>query len=405
MEGETINDTRDTTPSLHSITEDGPAYVDAVENDRYEGHTKDTNPDSTESVATGRGKFRFKDKSKRRSKDKYKDEFGHKNSSKRKHSPVLDEEQEEQRHSRKRRSKGAYYPQLRSAKTKKQTWSTSAWDNIELNADGTYNDPDTTYESSKTGNEDPETAFRESLFDAMADDEGTAYWADLYDHQEDAFSKTKSPSADKLEEMTHEEYAAWMRREMFMKTHGAKMAEREARNKAYQEKKRKEEKAREETERLNAEHVRWQEKMWEKIRATGAENLKEAEKVRANHKEREERQKMSDAWAKYTLAWAALRENNDLADESTEAARRLIPWPVHSGKPKDISQAAVERFLKGSGEWDVARTALLKAERVRWHPDKMQQRFGQHLDTTIMKAVTAVFQIIDKLWDENRNNA
>lgn len=44
----------------------------------------------------------------------------------------------------------------------------------------------------------------------------------------------------------------------------------------------------------------------------------------------------------------------------------------------------------------------LKLERVRWHPDKVQQRFGGAVDEGTMKVVTGVFQVVDGLVEEER---
>ncbi|KAK4123806.1 hypothetical protein N657DRAFT_645404 [Parathielavia appendiculata] len=50
------------------------------------------------------------------------------------------------------------------------------------------------------------------------------------------------------------------------------------------------------------------------------------------------------------------------------------------------------------GEKDFA--ARLKEERVRWHPDKMQQRLGGKVDDKVMRDVTAIFQVVDALWND-----
>ena len=47
--------------------------------------------------------------------------------------------------------------------------------------------------------------------------------------------------------------------------------------------------------------------------------------------------------------------------------------------------------------------ARLKEERVRWHPDKIQQKLGGRVDEAVMRDVTAVFQIVDKLWSDTRS--
>ncbi len=48
------------------------------------------------------------------------------------------------------------------------------------------------------------------------------------------------------------------------------------------------------------------------------------------------------------------------------------------------------------------RLRILKAERVRWHPDKVQQRFGGVVDDGTMKLVTGVFQVVDSMVEEER---
>lgn len=115
-------------------------------------------------------------------------------------------------------------------------------------------------------------------------------------------------------------------------------------------------------------------------------------------KRREERNsgKWRECWERYLSGWQ---------DE--------VVWPVESGRREDVSEEEVERFFQhapfskpaeGSRRKQADNLgALLKAERVRWHPDKVQQRFGsQGIDEATMKAVTAVFQIVDRLWAETR---
>ncbi len=50
------------------------------------------------------------------------------------------------------------------------------------------------------------------------------------------------------------------------------------------------------------------------------------------------------------------------------------------------------------------RLRKLKAERVRWHPDKTQQRFGGEVDDGTMKLVTGVFQVVDAMVEAERKN-
>lgn len=84
-----------------------------------------------------------------------------------------------------------------------------------------------------------------------------------------------------------------------------------------------------------------------------------------------------------------------------------LPWPVASGKAEDVNHKAVEQFLRHSSTAITKQKergndrliAILKMERVRWHPDKMMQRFGiLGIDEESLKLITAVFQSVDNLW-------
>ncbi|KAL9099217.1 MAG: hypothetical protein Q9187_009529, partial [Circinaria calcarea] len=111
--------------------------------------------------------------------------------------------------------------------------------------------------------------------------------------------------------------------------------------------------------------------------------------------------------------WEELRERSrEGKREGTEGKdirlKELIPYPVKSLKLEDVSNEAVELFLQNAPQEDEATgevdlLAILKAERVRWHPDKIQQRYGSlGLDSGTTKGVTAVFQVIDRMWGEIR---
>ena len=90
-----------------------------------------------------------------------------------------------------------------------------------------------------------------------------------------------------------------------------------------------------------------------------------------------------------------------------------IAWPVESGKRVDVNSEEVERFIKkgtdslqskDSASQD-ALVAALKVERVRWHPDKIQQRYGfMEIDEATMKGVTAAFQVFDRMWNDIRGS-
>lgn len=123
------------------------------------------------------------------------------------------------------------------------------------------------------------------------------------------------------------------------------------------------------------------------------------------------------AWGEYVRAWemvadavsrskdaAATADGGDDGSNSVTPLRNLLFWPVESGKRRDVTPAAVEVFLKHAPGGDLL--ATLKAERVRWHPDKIQHRYGVlGVDEKVLRSVTEVFQIVDRMWNEERERA
>ncbi|EOA83184.1 hypothetical protein ACJQWK_00076 [Exserohilum turcicum] len=263
--------------------------------------------------------------------------------------------------------------------------------------DGTYYDPDYRHRESLFDNLEesgagspgpaPDDAFRESLFDALADDEGAAYWEGVYGQPVHIYPDVKPGPDGKLERMTEEEYAGYVRTKMWEKSHQHILEEREAKERARQKRKAQQTQLDEEFEREEAER--------ESIRRRMEESLRRGE-------ERKKAREAEAAWDSYMAKWDNLKKAQDLGDETATKVHDLMPWPVVSGKAKHVSKEEIERFFRGSKSWRDDSIALLKAERVRWHPDKMQQRFGQHIDADTMKLVTAVFQVIDRLWNNRR---
>lgn len=263
--------------------------------------------------------------------------------------------------------------------------------------DGAYYDPDYRHRESLydevNENESaipsavPDEAFRESLFDALADDEGAAYWEGVYGQPVHIYPDTKPGPDGKLERMSEEEYAEYVRMKMWEKSHQHIVEEREAKERARQKKK-------EQRQHLN-EDVQNDEMERETIRRRMAESLRKGE-------ERKRQKETEAAWERYTKRWDDLKNIQHTAPASESEVRDLIPWPVVSGKMKHVSSREIETFLRSSHTWSHDAATMLKSERVRWHPDKMQQRFGKSIDDETMKAVTAVFQNIDRLWNNQR---
>jgi hypothetical protein len=235
---------------------------------------------------------------------------------------------------------------------------------------------------------DPEAAFRESLFDAMADDEGADYWEGVYGQPVHIYPTTKAGPDGKLERMTDEEYADFVRMKMWEKSHQHIVEERAARERARKQKKKEQDHLEEDGLREEAEREKVMRQMEESLRRGDArKKVKEAEAC----------------WAKYLGRWEQFKAHPP-SPGSGESPRNMLPWPVASGNAKHVEKDEIERFLKTSPAWKEDASAMLKVERVRWHPDKMQQRFGQHIDPDTVKLVTAVFQVVDRLWNERNGH-
>lgn len=243
---------------------------------------------------------------------------------------------------------------------------------------------------------DPDAAFRESLFDALADDEGAAYWESVYGQPIHTYSR--DGDRGELERMSDDEYAQYVRGKMWERTHQHVVEERRKRAEEA-EQKRREQRRREKEWRKFREEERGRESTRRRPRSERALSEDEAER-------RARRERRSKAWAEYQSRWGALRENVPGVDEKNESIERIIPWPVSSGRFRHVTPEAIEEFLKdvlpSRGRSEEA-AAVLKIERVRWHPDKVQQRFGHlGIDERVMKAVTSVFQVVDRMWNDVR---
>lgn len=203
----------------------------------------------------------------------------------------------------------------------------------------------------------------------MADDEGAAYWEGVYGQPIHVYSNERVGPTGYLEQMTEEEYAAHVRQKMWEKTHAGLLEERARR---------------EEARKRKAEEDRLAQKLQEDM-----------ERSLRRGEERRQRRRWVTLWEDYISAWSAW-----------DGTRATLAWPVESGRREDVDEAAVRKFLvNGLNPQEIGEKAFvaqLKDERVRWHPDKIQQKLGGQVDEDTMKGVTAVFQIIDRLWADSR---
>ncbi|KAJ5666382.1 uncharacterized protein N7477_008830 [Penicillium maclennaniae] len=232
----------------------------------------------------------------------------------------------------------------------------------------------------------PSVAFRESLFDALGDDEGAAYWQSVYGQPIHTYAVPEVEGPDgELERMDDEEYAAYVRARMWERTREGML---------------------EEQERLREERRRA--KMNEQRGRGRDEERRAFEKAMEDRgAERKKRKVWEEAWKAYLASWEEIArvvkgsEASESKDASVKPLRNLLFWPVESGKRRDVNPGSVQDFMRHVPGGDLS--ATLKVERVRWHPDKMQHRYGAlGIDEVVLRSVTEVFQIIDRMWNEER---
>jgi hypothetical protein len=272
------------------------------------------------------------------------------------------------------------------------------------------------HDNATASNLHPDIAFRESLFDAMGDDEGAAYWESVYGQPIHTYPNEKrNEETGELEKMTDEEYIAFVRRGMWERSWEGVEAEREQRRK---------EKLREERVRERGEGKR--RRRGERATGSGAGAAAgcfewEVEESLRRGLQRKEVKMWREKWRAYEKRWDELYElarSRNAASKTPEEGetaclRNEIVWPVESGKRKDVSPQQIERFMLETARSLTATDqpedepnrvlSNLKIERVRWHPDKVQQRFGSlDIDGGTLKGVTEVFQVMDQLYNERK---
>lgn len=178
--------------------------------------------------------------------------------------------------------------------------------------------------------------------------------------------------------MDDEEYVAYVRSKMWEKSHTFIVEERKRREESRRSKKRREEE--------------------------GDMFAKGVEEALRRGDERRRKGRWKACWEDYGKAW----ESQEL--ETDKGLRERMLWPVESRKWEDVGKEEIERFYRNAPQPTITGKhtdlgAILKLERVKWHPDKIQQRFGSRgIDETTMKTVTAVFQVVDRMWSLTRGD-
>lgn len=239
---------------------------------------------------------------------------------------------------------------------------------------------------------DPDTAFRESVHDALSDADGAAYWQHVYGVDLSTIPRTKTdPITGATERTTDDERVAYARRMIFESQKAPRVKDEERRRRKREETRHRDEEAR------TAEKERRQRK--ERVRAAEAERRmqEEIERSLRRGEERRKRAEMKSKFDEYTKRWA-----------EWDGEQTTIPWPTLTGARNGLTERDIRSFLVRGLELKTVGTkeflARLKEQRVRWHPDKMQQKMGgkDKVNKGVMADITMIFQVIDTLYDDTR---
>lgn len=229
-----------------------------------------------------------------------------------------------------------------------------------------------------------ETAFSESLFDALADDEGAAYWANIYGQPIHIYERPTryNPDTEMYEAVSDKEYAAHVQQKMWAHTHAGALEEKQRRSQMHEQ-------------RMAEEHERERQRTERRQRAAEEERVRrEMEEALGRGDARRKTKSYEDSFARYTAAW-----------DSWNGEQETIPWPTGSGTRQGVSDRTVRSFFTnglGASAASHEFAARLKEQRVRWHPDKMQQKLGgkDKVAKGVMADITMIFQVIDTLYHD-----
>lgn len=219
-----------------------------------------------------------------------------------------------------------------------------------------------------------DSAFRQKLFDAMAEDEPldsleAEYGFTVPSRWRNGTGTTYAHAGmakSGLEAMEEEEYAEYVRRNMWRRTHRQEVIAMEERDREAKRKERELKEAR----RKQREDER------ERKRRAEQREQKKAERERQGHREA------------YTAKWASLNASKAAAPNGAHLQFSDIPWPVYPPRDSPISadsltSEAISRFLldpvagPSSAELDSAGVRdVLRAAIRSYHPD----RFRRHAD-------------------------
>lgn len=247
----------------------------------------------------------------------------------------------------------------------------------------------------------------------MGDDEGATFWEGVYGQPIHKYpNQYMDEETGELETMDDDEYATYVRRKMWERSREGIEAAREETRK---------ERARRKVEEEAEEASRQRTRRKRPRRDDSSEPHNnfvfdfEIEVSLKRGQQRKDKRRWRDLWTEYLRKWDELQDfaksRDPAGKEQNLFLRNKIAWLVESGQRKDVNPENIEHFMQNAAgsttetENNATLAAALKVERVRWHPDKIQQRYGfMDIDETTMKGVTATFQVLDKMWNEVRGS-
>jgi hypothetical protein len=245
-----------------------------------------------------------------------------------------------------------------------------------------------------------EAHFRAKLFDALDDDQRLdSVEASLNAHIPPRWRSPDSSAGPVDARAEEEEYAEWVRRGMWKRTHRAEVEaqERDERDKA----------ARKEREQVARRAVQIEERQAEEKRAA-----KRAEK---------ERTKKQQAWTSYQALWDVLNSTAAASSSTTSSTAEAdytpsrppltfesLPWPTYP-PPRNVdmlTKDAISSFLLSSTHSPgKTRKQLLREALLAYHPDRFIGRYLILVESSqrplIEDAVGRVIRTLNSLMEED----
>lgn len=182
--------------------------------------------------------------------------------------------------------------------------------------------------------------------------------------------------------------------------------EQEENEKRERERQENEKKERERKEAQQRQRQREQAEYNERIRQR-AQKRREEEERQKREKEQREQEEWTRAWETYQGRWTELRAATALKD-GRRNIRDAVPWPVTSGKFRDVNASNVKEFLQKAVEEEkeshgsVAK--LLRKECQKWHPDSMS-RLLRNLKLELTDAEQMMIDMICRVATEMLNTS